>query len=121
MLKKSRLPKVTAPVGFVTDLASIPQIFWSILRPDGDYAYAAILHDYMYWQQDQTREISDETFFTVMKNFGVDASTAKVIYLAVRTGGGAPGTPIANSRARERNAFSEVSDRPNDYVGAMEG
>ncbi|WP_250530524.1 DUF1353 domain-containing protein, partial [Caballeronia sp. ATUFL_F1_KS4A] len=32
------LPTVIVPTGFVTDLASIPRIFWSVLPPDGDYA-----------------------------------------------------------------------------------
>ena len=36
---------VTVPTGFVTDFASIPRIFWSALRPDGEYAYAAVVHD----------------------------------------------------------------------------
>lgn len=41
------LPAFTVPKGFVTDLASVPSVFWSVLRPDGEYAYAAILHDYL--------------------------------------------------------------------------
>src|SRR5262245_27665811 len=28
-----KLPAVTVPAGFVTDLASIPRPFWSLLRP----------------------------------------------------------------------------------------
>src|SRR5690606_541780 len=44
-------PTIEAPRGFVTDLASIPRMFWSALRPDADYAYAAIIHDFLYWQQ----------------------------------------------------------------------
>src|SRR4051794_19430354 len=38
---------VEAPAGFVTDLASVPRAFFSLLRPDDDYAYAAIIHDYL--------------------------------------------------------------------------
>jgi hypothetical protein len=34
---------VTVPVGFVTDFASIPRMFWSALRPDGNYAWAAVV------------------------------------------------------------------------------
>ena len=37
----------TAPVGFLTDLASIPQLFWSVLPPFWRYAKAAVIHDYM--------------------------------------------------------------------------
>src|SRR5262245_38142541 len=48
----------TVPAGFVTDLASIPRIFWSALPRDGEYAYAAILHDYLYWTQVRDRATS---------------------------------------------------------------
>lgn len=47
----SSFQSVVVPKGFVTDLASIPRVFWSLLRPDGEYAYSAIIHDYMYWMQ----------------------------------------------------------------------
>ena len=54
---QSRYPPVVVPTGFVTDLASIPRVFWSVLRPDGEYAYAAVIHDYLYWvsNDNQTR------------------------------------------------------------------
>ena len=48
------------PTGFVTDFASIPPIFYSVLRPDGEYAYAAVIHDYLYWTQTRPREDADE-------------------------------------------------------------
>src|SRR5262245_14300413 len=46
---------VTVPAGFITDLASIPPIFFSILRPDGLYTYPAIVHDFLYWTQTTSR------------------------------------------------------------------
>lgn len=39
---------VHVPVGFVTDFASIPRMFWSIMPPEGWYGKAAVLHDYLY-------------------------------------------------------------------------
>ncbi|ECG8634089.1 DUF1353 domain-containing protein, partial [Salmonella enterica subsp. salamae] len=39
---------IEVPAGFVTDLATIPRIFWSLMPPDGKYAKAAIIHDYLY-------------------------------------------------------------------------
>src|SRR5256885_9984018 len=56
------LEPVEVPKGFVTDLASVPRIFWSYLRPDGNYAYAAIIHDYLYWVQSRAREAADLVF-----------------------------------------------------------
>ena len=60
------LPKVDVPTGFVTDLASIPQFFWCILRPDGSYAAPAIVHDYLYWTQPVSREVADDVFRAAM-------------------------------------------------------
>lgn len=39
---------VHVPVGFVTDFASIPRLFWNILPPTGWYGAAAVVHDYCY-------------------------------------------------------------------------
>jgi len=80
---------VDVPVGFVTDFASIPRVFWSVLRPDGDYTYPAIIHDFLYWDQSRSRDISDEIFRLAMKDFGIDRITSTTIYEAVRIGGGA--------------------------------
>src|SRR5258708_33483224 len=43
--------RITVPVGFVTDLASVPRVFWSLLPPAARYSYPAIIHDYLYWFQ----------------------------------------------------------------------
>jgi Protein of unknown function (DUF1353) len=82
-----QLPAVTVPKGFVTDFASIPQIFWTILRPDGDYAYAAVIHDYLYWTQTGTRKEADLTMKAVMNEFSLSAPVVFTIYNAVRVGG----------------------------------
>lgn len=75
---------VTVPAGFVTDLASIPRAFWSVLPKTGRYAYAAIVHDYLYWVQDVTRSEADEILKTVMMDSDVHALTIQTIYHAVR-------------------------------------
>ncbi len=36
---------VYSPAGMLTDLASIPQVVWSLLPPCGKYGAAAIVHD----------------------------------------------------------------------------
>src|SRR5207244_11357945 len=74
---------VQAPAGFVSDLASIPRAFWSLLRPDGDYAYAAILHDYLYWEQSRSRQDSDMVLKLGMQDFSVKESAIEAIYEAV--------------------------------------
>lgn len=83
------LKSVTVPIGFVTDFASIPRIFWSILRPDGEYAHAAVVHDYLYWEQRTTRDAADQVFFAAMVDLGVQPETRVALYEAVRGFGSA--------------------------------
>jgi hypothetical protein len=47
---------IKVPVGFVTDFASIPRAFWSILPPIDNYAKAAVIHDWLYWEGIYTRK-----------------------------------------------------------------
>lgn len=81
-------PSVTAPRGFVTDLASIPRIFWTALRPDADYAYAAIIHDYLYWSQDLPKNDADEILNLSMKDLEVSWPTRTAVFQAVQKFGG---------------------------------
>jgi hypothetical protein len=94
----THLKEVKVPKGFVTDLASIPRLFYSALRPDGEYAYAAIIHDYLYWDQQTSRETADEIFRLAMVDFKVDKRVAATIYNAVRLGGALSWKRNANLR-----------------------
>lgn len=78
---------VTVPTGFVTDLASIPPLFFSLLRPDGEYAYAAVVHDFLYWTQMRSRVEADEILKLAMEDFEIGSVTINAIYRAVRIGG----------------------------------
>src|SRR5262249_37503862 len=80
--------RVEVPSGFVTDFASVPRAFWSFLPPDGEYAYAAVLHDYLYWTQERPREEADEILKFAMEDLKVGGITAGTIYGAVRIAGG---------------------------------
>ena len=82
-----RFQKVRVPVGFVTDFASVPRLFWSLLRPDGEYSYAAVIHDYLYWEQPCDRILADEIFKLCMEEFKIGGATVASIYAAVRIGG----------------------------------
>jgi len=80
---------VSAPTGFVTDLASIPRVFWSLLPPDGNYAYAAIVHDYLYWTQERPKEEADQILKFTMQDFKINSATIAAIYEGVHLFGGA--------------------------------
>ncbi len=105
------LPDVTAPKGFVSDLASVPRIFWSIFRPDGKYAYAAIIHDWLYWEQVVSREDADRIFLEAMEEFDVKGS--KTVFNAVRLGGGAAWKNNAKLREEgERRVLVKFPQNP---------
>ncbi len=76
--------EVTVPEGFVTDLASIPSAFWSIRRPEGRHAFAAVVHDFLYWTQTKTREEADNIFKQAMLDSRVGKKEAESLYQAVR-------------------------------------
>lgn len=38
---------VIVPADYISDGASVPQIFWSLFPPFGVYLYAAVVHDYL--------------------------------------------------------------------------
>lgn len=83
----SLLPSVKVPKGFVSDLASVPGIFWGKYPPTGRYAYAAVVHDYLYWSQAITREIADEILAIGMRDAGTDETTITAFKLAVNATG----------------------------------
>jgi uncharacterized protein DUF1353 len=98
--------EVRVPIGFVTDFASIPRIFWSVLRPDGLYTYPAIIHDFLYWEQTVSRSEADAVLRYVMEDFKIDTATIDTIYLAVRSGGGFAWDKNATLKASgERRVF----------------
>jgi len=79
---------VVVPKGFVTDFASIPEVFWSAdLSPNGKYSKAAIVHDYLYWTQGCTREQADNILDIAMKESNVSFVTRSSVYGGVRLGG----------------------------------
>lgn len=74
------------PKDFITDLASIPRVLWSIYSPnDTATIRAAVLHDYMYRCNTQyTRKQADTIFYYALKQSGVSTWRASKYYYAVR-------------------------------------
>lgn len=111
--RKQDFPVVKVPVGFVTDFASIPRAFWQLLRPDGLYGYAAIVHDWLYWQQTLPRAKSDEVLKLAMQDFQVDTVTVGSIYGGVRAGGGVAWKNNAKlKKAGEKRVLKLVPEDP---------
>jgi hypothetical protein len=79
---------IVVPKGFVTDFASIPELFWSTgLSPQGPYSKAAIVHDWLYWSQGCTKSQADNILVIAMKESGVSASTVTFIAVGLQLGG----------------------------------
>jgi len=93
---------------FMTDFASVPPIFRSLVSNWGKYGNAAVLHDYLYWKQCCTRKEADNIFKEAMAVFGVKPLRKWVIYLAVSWFGGFAWN--GNTRQRE-NGFNRVAIR----------
>jgi hypothetical protein len=70
--------------GFITDGASIPRLFWNILTPTGPYFQAAVVHDYLYRNQQFTRRQSDDVLLEGMWVLHCRFREYCVIYVMVR-------------------------------------
>lgn len=75
---------IRVPAGYVTDLASVPRVLWSIFPPHGRYAKAAIIHDWMYDIGLRTKREADRIFLDAMKVLKVPAWRRSLMYIAVR-------------------------------------
>jgi len=75
---------IVVPAGMETDLATIPRFFHRIFSPDGPWAKASVLHDFLYRTQLVTRCLADAMFFEAMESLEVRAWQKWTIYLAVR-------------------------------------
>lgn len=77
------------PKGFVTDLASIPRWFWSILPPQRtEFIAPAIMHDFIYHSPNGlSRRMADIAFYQGLREEGVDKTTSFKMWLGVRLGG----------------------------------
>jgi Protein of unknown function (DUF1353) len=106
---------VRVPRGFVTDLTSIPQLLWIAgLRPEGSYAYAALVHDFLYWEQDRPRDEADEIFLFAMEDSKVEKSLRTRIYNAVRVAGS--GAWSNNAKLKAGGEKRVLKQFPTDFT-----
>ncbi|MGB0749037.1 MAG: DUF1353 domain-containing protein [Magnetospiraceae bacterium] len=89
--------RITVPRGFPTDLASVPRLFRPSVSPAGRYDLAAIVHDWLYYQNRvgwrdapdlrMSRGDADAVLDDIMIAIGIGGWTRFKIYRAVRVGG----------------------------------
>jgi hypothetical protein len=106
------LPSVRVPRGFVTDLASVPPYFWAIYPPTGRYAYAAVVHDYMYWTQTTTKQVADDVMYAAMRDAGTDEKAIGDFRTALTLAGGFAWS--RNKTAREGGEKRVIKDLPSE-------
>lgn len=107
---------VIVPRGFVTDFASIPQplrVFRDLLPTTDRYGIPALVHDYLYWRQDCTREQADNIMEIAMMESGVSLLERKLIHEGLRQFGQSAWD--ANRRARQTGLIRTVGP-PHDQV-----
>lgn len=75
--------EIIVPVGFVTDLASIPRQLWWWQSPHEATMAPAIIHDYLYWEQSCTKDEADAVMYLVMEELSVKGISG--VYLGIRT------------------------------------
>jgi hypothetical protein len=75
---------IVVPAGFVTDFASTPRALWSVIPPTGRYQLAAVVHDFLYWDQGCTREQADAIFRVAMAESNVKPYERDLMWQAVR-------------------------------------
>jgi len=116
---------ITVPRGFVTDFASVPRLFWTAFPACEKYTPAAVVHDYLYWEQPHTcdRKCADDILLTAMTGSNVGVITRNAIYAGVRAGGSRAWD--ANAAAKEEGSIRNVPDEflefsPNDTWADIE-
>ena len=75
---------INVPIGTYTDFASIPRPLWAIFPRWGKYGNAAVIHDWLYWDQPRSRKEADAIFLEGMEVLEVLKWKRYTIYYAVR-------------------------------------
>ena len=77
---------ITVRAGFVTDLASIPRCFWSIIAPFA-IAQEAVVHDWLYRTQHTSRDEADLILWEAMTIMRRKWLLKHIVYFFVRAFG----------------------------------
>lgn len=74
---------IAVPILFITDFASIPKIIQNVYPVWWRYGAAAIIHDWLYWDQFTTRDVADNVLRDAMETLAVEEHVITDIYNAV--------------------------------------
>ena len=102
---------IIVPLGFKTDFASIPRLFWRVLPPCGAYGKAAVLHDFLYATQTGTREWCDDIFLEAMEVLNVPSWKRRTMYKAVRLFGWLAWNNHAKNKTNQSTSSGEKVEK----------
>lgn len=86
---------ITAPAGFMTDLASVPRVPVAYWLTGGTATRPSVIHDFLY-TAGYDRKYADDVFLAAMEAEGVPWWRRRAMHAAVRMfGGGAYATKAA--------------------------
>lgn len=81
--------EVVVPVGFETDLASVPRLPVIFYLTGATCDEAAVIHDYLYTTKEVTRAQADAVLREASGVMGTPSWRSALMWLGVRVGGGA--------------------------------
>lgn len=113
---------VTVPRGFVTDFATVPAFLRWYVNNWGMHGNAAVIHDWLYWEQTArsgyNREEADQILLDGMVVLGVGSLRRNLIFWAVRLFGW---WAWRRNRWDRKDGFERVLDKlPHKYSVRME-
>lgn len=95
--------EIVVPVGFVSDLASIPRLLWWWQGPQEGTMAPAIIHDYLYWEQSCAKDEADAVLYLTLREIGMGPISANLVYMGVKT-------PLAQSAWDKNKAAREKGE-----------
>ena len=104
--------KIEVPAGFVTDFASIPSIFWTVMPRTGRYGFPAIIHDWLYWDQPINKHAADRVFQMGLHEMSVSLLKRKIMTASVHMFGG--NSWDNNSAEKTQGQGRVIKKYPND-------
>lgn len=121
--------QIDVPAKFMTDYASTPRFMWWIIKPWGKHGMAAVIHDWLYWEQrlpewEEFQKRDAETIFhRCLIDSGVGAVKSFLMYLAVKWLGKGAWKGNQRKRASGWNRVAprwpqKAFDTPNDLQDA---
>jgi len=76
---------IIVPIGYITDFATVPRIFWTVISPVDRHAKAAVIHDFLYdYPECYSRKEIDEIFLEALNVLDIKSWKKNCLFYGVR-------------------------------------